>query len=298
MGAVERQVPRRCRGFLRAENGSTLRVRAPHRRAAPICSAPTPARSINFVTAHDGFTLYDLVSYERKHNGANGHGNTDGTDDNRTWNCGWEGDDIPDDVAAGGDRALRLQQMKNAMVLLMLSAGTPMMLAGDEFAQTQGGNNNPYNQDNDTTWLHWERAAEFAEPDHVRPRRDQVAPTTRGDGQVVLHGVDPAPDLGFTSYSIAWQRGRPVRDGERMVGAARVPRPRRRRLAGGARHQRRTGALAAGRDHPRAPARPSSSPACDHPRVTVRDVTRNRSRGPSGRGCGARGCACRCDPRG
>jgi glycogen operon protein len=108
-------------------------------------------QSVNFVTCHDGFCLYDLVSYDMKHNEANGHGNRDGMDDNRSWNCGWEGDTgLPQDV-----RALRIRQAKNLFCLLMLANGTPMFTAGDEFLNTQGGNNNPYNQDNETTWLDW-----------------------------------------------------------------------------------------------------------------------------------------------
>jgi glycogen operon protein len=111
-----------------------------------------PFQSINFVTAHDGFCLYDQVSYNQKHNLANGHRNTDGTNDNRSWNCGWEGDDgVPQEVLA-----LRRRQIKNFFSLLMLANGTPMFCAGDEFMNTQEGNNNPYNQDNETTWLDWD----------------------------------------------------------------------------------------------------------------------------------------------
>jgi isoamylase len=110
-----------------------------------------PYQSVNYVTAHDGFCLYDLVSYDKKHNEANGHGNTDGPDDNRSWNCGWEGDDqAPAEVLA-----VRKRQVKNFFTLLMLANGTPMFCAGDEFLNTQAGNNNPYNQDNETTWLDW-----------------------------------------------------------------------------------------------------------------------------------------------
>jgi isoamylase len=110
-----------------------------------------PYQSVNFITAHDGYCLYDLVAYNDKHNEANGHENRDGADDNRSWSCGWEGDDdAPAEVLA-----LRRQQVKNFFCLLMLSNGTPMFCAGDEFLNTQRGNNNPYNQDNETTWLDW-----------------------------------------------------------------------------------------------------------------------------------------------
>jgi glycogen operon protein len=112
-----------------------------------------PQQSVNYVTCHDGFCLYDLVSYNTKHNLVNGHNNRDGSDNNISWNCGVEGD-----AAAGPEViALRKRQIKNFCCLLMLANGTPMFCAGDEFMQTQGGNNNPYNQDNQTTWLDWDR---------------------------------------------------------------------------------------------------------------------------------------------
>ncbi|MFN4088536.1 MAG: glycogen debranching protein [Alphaproteobacteria bacterium] len=113
-----------------------------------------PYQSVNFATCHDGFSLYDLVAYDRKHNDANGHENHDGTDANWSWNCGWEGDDgAPEHVLA-----LRRRQARNIFALLMLSNGTPMFRAGDEFLATQNGNNNPYNQDNETSWLDWDLA--------------------------------------------------------------------------------------------------------------------------------------------
>ena len=109
-------------------------------------------QSVNLVTAHDGFCLYDLVSYNRKHNEANGEGNRDGNDYNVSWNCGWEGDEgAPRQVLA-----LRRRQVRNFCCLLFLANGTPMFCAGDEFMQTQRGNNNPYNQDNEITWLDWD----------------------------------------------------------------------------------------------------------------------------------------------
>ena len=111
-----------------------------------------PFQSVNFITAHDGFCLYDLVSFNQKHNEANGHHNTDGTDDNRSWNCGWEGHTgAPLEVLA-----LRRQQVRNFICLLMLSNGTPMFCAGDEFLATHAGNNNPYNQDNAINYLDWD----------------------------------------------------------------------------------------------------------------------------------------------
>jgi len=115
-------------------------------------------QSVNHVTSHDGFTLYDLVSYERKRNEANGENNRDGPDANWSWNCGWEGDD----GAPAHVLALRERQAKNLITLLMLANGTPMLRAGDEFLVTQHGNNNPYNQDNATSWLDWRRRDEHA----------------------------------------------------------------------------------------------------------------------------------------
>jgi isoamylase len=109
-----------------------------------------PEASVNFVTCHDGFTLNDLVSYNRKHNEANGEDNRDGADDNRSWNCGVEGP--TDDPAI---ETLRTRQVKNFLAVTMLSPGMPMMLMGDELRRTQGGNNNAYCQDNETSWFDW-----------------------------------------------------------------------------------------------------------------------------------------------
>ncbi|WP_189764172.1 glycogen debranching protein GlgX [Streptomyces xanthochromogenes] len=109
-----------------------------------------PYASINFITAHDGFTLRDLVSYERKHNEANGEGNRDGTDDNRAWNCGVEGETDDPEV-----NALRRRQLRNLLTTLLVSTGVPMLVAGDEMGRTQGGNNNAYCQDGEVSWLDW-----------------------------------------------------------------------------------------------------------------------------------------------
>ncbi len=120
--------------------------------------AMRPLQSINYVNSHDGFTLYDLLSYNGRRNWANGYNNTDGTND-YSWNCGWEGEEnVPDDVLN-----LRRRQAKNLLSLLMLSNGTPMFRMGDEFLQTQHGNNNPFNQDNETTWLDWSRKETHSE---------------------------------------------------------------------------------------------------------------------------------------
>ncbi|WP_026242504.1 MULTISPECIES: glycogen debranching protein GlgX [unclassified Streptomyces] len=109
-----------------------------------------PYASVNFVTAHDGFTLRDLVSYQDKHNEANGEDNRDGTSDNRAWNCGAEGETDDADI-----NALRRRQLRNLLTTLLLSTGVPMLVAGDEMGRTQGGNNNAYCQDNETGWVDW-----------------------------------------------------------------------------------------------------------------------------------------------
>lgn len=107
--------------------------------------------SVNFLTCHDGFTLHDLYAYNEKHNMANGWNNTDGSNDNRSWNCGAEGDTDDPEVLK-----LRRRLAKNAFAVLMMSRGTPMFLAGDEFLNSQSGNNNAYCQDNEISWLDWE----------------------------------------------------------------------------------------------------------------------------------------------
>jgi len=114
-----------------------------------------PYASVNFITCHDGFTLEDLVSYNEKHNEANGEENRDGPNDNRSWNCGEEGPTDNSDVLA-----LRLQQKRNFLATLFLSQGIPMLLGGDEFCRTQQGNNNSYCQDNEISWYNWEKCDE------------------------------------------------------------------------------------------------------------------------------------------
>jgi glycogen operon protein len=178
--------------------------------------ARRPVQSINFVTCHDGFTLHDLVAYDRRHNEANGQGNADGMAENFSWNCGWEGTEgVPADVLA-----LRQRQAKNLCCLLLLANGIPMISAGDEFLHSQGGNNNPYNQDNPTTWLDWDHCEAHA--DHLRFVRRLIAfrqahPTLcrsrfwRDD--VHWYGVGPSSDLGDDSHSLAFAlRGAPEGD--------------------------------------------------------------------------------------
>lgn len=112
-----------------------------------------PTASINFVTAHDGFTLHDLVSYNEKHNDANGENNNDGESHNRSWNCGAEGDTTDESIIA-----LRQKQKRNFLTTLFLSQGVPMLVAGDELSRTQQGNNNAYCQDSEISWLNWAEA--------------------------------------------------------------------------------------------------------------------------------------------
>lgn len=119
-------------------------------------SGRRPFASVNFITAHDGFTLADLVAYNGKHNDANGEGGRDGSDDNRAWNCGAEGP--TDDPAI---LTLRARQQRNLLATLLLSQGVPMIVAGDEIGRTQGGNNNAYCQDNEISWLDWEAVDEI-----------------------------------------------------------------------------------------------------------------------------------------
>ena len=117
-----------------------------------------PNASVNIITVHDGFTLADLVSYDGKHNEANGENNRDGSDDNRSWNCGVEGP--TDDPAVLMTRA---RQRRNFLATLMLSEGVPLLLGGDEFARSQNGNNNAYCQDDELTWFDWSEVAKHSD---------------------------------------------------------------------------------------------------------------------------------------
>jgi glycogen operon protein len=142
------------RRFLRGDGGTVGKL------AARILGSPDiyqrqdadVNRSINFITCHDGFTLNDLVSYDRKHNEINGEDNQDGSNDNFSWNCGKEGETDSPTV-----QALRLQQVKNFLTILFLSQGVPMLLMGDEVRRTQRGNNNAYCQNNVLSWLDWQQ---------------------------------------------------------------------------------------------------------------------------------------------
>ena len=200
------------RAFLRGENGRVTQVITRMYGSDDLFPDRPPKvyhpfQSVNFVTCHDGFCLYDLVAYDRKHNRANGHQNQDGTDDNASWNCGWEGDrGVPDAVMT-----LRKQQAKNFAALLLLANGTPMFLAGDEFLNTQGGNNNPYNQDNETTWLDWDRLEQnrdvfrfFQKMIAFRKAHPTIGRSRYWRDDVRWHGVGAAPDTTHDSRTLAF----------------------------------------------------------------------------------------------
>jgi len=170
-------------------------------------NAYRPYQTINYVASHDGFCLYDLVAYDAKHNLANGQNNTDGSDYNLSWNCGWEGDlDVPSEVME-----LRKRQIKNFFTILLLSNGTPMFRAGDEFMNTQGGNNNPWNQDNETTWLDWDRLEKnkdmfrfFKGMIAFRKAHPSLARSRFWRDDVRWCGVDRQVDLSYFSHSLAF----------------------------------------------------------------------------------------------
>jgi len=150
-----------------------------------------PTASINFITCHDGFTLYDLVAYNGKHNEANGENNNDGGNDNHSWNCGWEGASTDPAV-----NTLRRQQMKNAVSFLLLSFGVPMILAGDEIARTQYGNNNNYCHDTALSWIDWTGLTQNADMYRFfknliafRQAHPVLRPKSFQDGLVSFHGT-------------------------------------------------------------------------------------------------------------
>src|SRR5204862_549443 len=148
------------RAFLKGDEGTVRRL------AARLIGSPDifgheereAEQSINFVTCHDGFTLNDLVSYDRKHNEANGEENRDGANDNLSWNCGVEGPTDEQEI-----ESLRNRQVKNFLVLNLMAVGTPMLLMGDEVRRTQQGNNNAYCQDSAVSWFDWSLAERHRE---------------------------------------------------------------------------------------------------------------------------------------
>lgn len=193
------------RGFLRGEPGLVPAVIQRVQASPDLFDAPST--TVNFMTAHDGFTMYDLVAYDRKHNDANGWNGADGTDNNRSWNCGWEGDD----GASADVMALRRRQVRNAWTMLAMSHGTPMFVAGDEFARTQQGNNNPYRLDDETSWVDWDRRDSWTDLEAFAQRilafRSEHEVFSRdawwGD-DVEWFGAAGPPDLEHHSRSLAW----------------------------------------------------------------------------------------------
>ncbi|MFK8023175.1 MAG: alpha-amylase family glycosyl hydrolase [Ilumatobacter sp.] len=193
------------RGFLRGEGGLVPAMIQRVQGSPDLFDDPT--RTVNFLCAHDGFTLHDLVAYDRKHNEANGWDGRDGTDDNRSWNCGWEGEvGAPELVVE-----LRRRQLRNAWTFLMLSHGTPMHVAGDEFARTQLGNNNPYNQDNEISWVDWSRRDRWIDLETFvgrliafRARHSILTDHEWWADRVEWFGVGGSPDVGGHSRSLAW----------------------------------------------------------------------------------------------
>ena len=202
------------RRFWRGEPGMTSALATRLCGSDDLYSGRGPLHSINFLCCHDGFTLYDLVSYNQKHNEANGEGNRDGNDANWSWNCGAEGPTKDPAV-----NRLRERQARNLMATLLVSQGVPMILGGDEFLRTQKGNNNAWCQDNSTSWVDWtlkDRNAGF-----LRFIRKMIAfrkahPTLRrrtfftggaagGPPEILWHGVEPChPDFSRTSQALAF----------------------------------------------------------------------------------------------
>ena len=239
-------------------------------------SGRRPVASINFVTCHDGFPLADLVSYNHKHNEANGEGNRDGTDDNRSWNCGAEG--------PSGDPAineLRARQKRNFLVTLFLSQGVPMLLAGDEMGRTQGGNNNAYCQDSAVSWLDWGHGRRRAGPAAVHRDAGRPAPRPPGVPQApVLPRPGPGRREGRHRLADPGRRG----DDRRGLGR------QLRQVAGGLPQRRRDQRARPARreDHRRqlpAAVQRAQQPAHVHPaRGRLRGGLGGRHRhGPSGR---------------
>ena len=204
------------RGFLKsgAEDGPELVLRM--QGSPDLYGRRGSDASVNFITCHDGFTLYDLVSYNEKHNEMNGEDNRDGTNDNRSWNCGVEGPTDDPEILH-----LRKRQAKNAFALLLLSRGVPMLLAGDEFLNTQFGNNNVYCQDNEVGWLDWdlmkdnEDTFEFVKKmialRKVHPviRRNDffVGENSTGYPEMSFHGTIPwdfQPDQPFLCFGLLY----------------------------------------------------------------------------------------------
>ena len=164
-----------------------------------------PSSSVNFITAHDGFTMRDLVSYSHKHNQANWENNRDGSDDNRSWNCGVEGETDDEQI-----NRLRHRQVRNMMATLLLSRGVPMITAGDEMGRTQRGNNNAYCQDNQIGWVDWHVAGQWHDVSQLTATLARIRQTSRllsYDDYLYHVEVLDAKGESLERYNLAWMNG-------------------------------------------------------------------------------------------
>jgi glycogen operon protein len=185
--------------------------------------------SVNFITCHDGFTLHDLFTYNQKHNEANGWNNMDGENNNNSWNCGVEGETDDSNI-----QALRNRMARNACTVLLASQGTPLLLAGDEFGRSQGGNNNPYCQDNEISWLDWKQLGENRElfeffkkmielrKNHPVLRNSKLSASC-GLPAFSKHGtepwyLDPAPETRFLGVMLASRNAQDSQDEIAYIG--------------------------------------------------------------------------------
>jgi isoamylase len=215
-----------ARKFLRGDFGQAAEVATRISGSSDLYHGRGPAASINFITCHDGFTLADLVSYNDKHNEINGEQNRDGANDNYSWNCGVEGTTDDPEIAS-----LRKRQIRNALCMLLLSQGVPMLLMGDECGRTQSGNNNAYCHDGPLTWFDWRLLAENADlhrfcrrligfrranPIVRRPQHDGADPVA-----LIWHGTQKCrPDWSAGSRVLAFQRSESDDAGRRSVYVA------------------------------------------------------------------------------
>jgi glycogen operon protein len=202
------------RKFLKGDNGTVIHFSERIGGSRDLYPKPDrePNRSVNFVTAHDGFTLNDLVSFNEKHNFMNGEFNQDGLKDNFSWNCGIEGPTEDEKV-----ESLRIRQIKNFITILMLSQGTPMILMGDEVRRTQKGNNNAYCQDNEISWFDWNLLKDHEDLFRFTQKvikfyhehklfHAEMYWTLPGGPELFWHGVDlDEPDWGDNSHSLAFE---------------------------------------------------------------------------------------------
>jgi len=209
------------RQFIKGDSGTVIKLAERIGGSRDLYPKPDrePNRSVNFITAHDGFTLNDLVSYNHKHNFMNGEFNQDGHNGNFSWNCGLEGPTDDPQI-----EALRIRQIKNLTTLLMLSQGTPMLLMGDEVRRTQKGNNNAYSQDNEISWFDWDLLETQSDllrftkeiirfNHHYKLFQAETYWTIPGGPDIAWHGVElNQPDWGHDSHTLAFELVQPECD--------------------------------------------------------------------------------------